>query len=100
MSICSSTTNAFSLALLVELRALLGDEATAERNAVRMLCDLQMRDGGWPSCAGMRVTRGDVYEPWLQRRDAGAVYRDTNRVLTTATAVRALTRHAVEPAAR
>lgn len=86
--------DAFDRSLL--LTALLHTTARIPRAAHRLANDLLASrgdDGLWEGSAWLRVTRDDCAEPWERPFDSGNLYCDDG-VLTSATAVRALSEFA------
>ncbi|MEU4065739.1 hypothetical protein AB0F25_25515 [Streptomyces wedmorensis] len=78
---------AFETALLLRCRLALRIKDTHE--PLKRLLDRQNHDGSWPASAYLRLTTPTVYEPW-NTVDAGTVYLDQQRILTTATVIKAL----------
>jgi squalene cyclase len=84
----------FSIALLAEIGLSIDGQnggAQLERR-LRALCELQARDGSWPSSAILRLTHSDCPQPWRRDGDVGDLYPDVNRLITSSTVLRSLAR--------
>ncbi len=81
--------NAFDLACVLGIATVrCGTAAPISHNLVPELLSLQLPDGSWPGTPSLRVTETTCYEPW--RHPQGRTYIDRKGLVTTATAVRAL----------
>ncbi|MCU1431974.1 MAG: hypothetical protein JWP95_1079 [Actinotalea sp.] len=79
------------LACLVgTMHVVLGAAAAATREVAGVLLAQQRPDGGFDGGADLRVTRATCRRPWEQAE--GDLYRDDHGLLTTAMALRVLTR--------
>jgi hypothetical protein len=88
----TTPANAFERALLLDALHLC-DGAPALCDALAAtLVEEQLADGSWPSAPILRITRRTCTEPW-KAPDAGELYRDTDRLFTSATVVAVLGRH-------
>lgn len=79
---------AFDLAWVLALAVLDGDPPGATGALARLLVARQREDGGWPGGPDLRVTAPSCHRPWVS--PLGARYEDDRRLITTASAVRAL----------
>ncbi len=84
----------FSIALLAEIGLSIdGKNGSAQlERRLRALCELQARDGSWPSSAILRLTNSDCPEPWRREGDVGDLYPDVKRLITSSTVLRSLAR--------
>jgi hypothetical protein len=78
----------FDLIWLTGIAEMLG--AAAWRDMLAVLLGARNRDGGWPGQRVLRVTEPDCPEPWREAK--GQCYADQRGILTTAFALRMLTR--------
>lgn len=86
--------SAFDLACVAQaLGTVAGSELAGP--VLRELIALQDANGRWPGGANLRVTDPDCAAPWSEPR--GRLYIDGRGVITTATALRALTRARKRP---
>jgi hypothetical protein len=81
--------SAFDLAFVTANAALHDPRGTTCRDLAGLLLRLQESEGHWAGAANLRVTRHDASDPW--NRPEGALYADTDHLITTASAVLALT---------
>lgn len=81
-AVAESTLSAFDLAFAVGVAALRGTPAGA---GLHRLLRQQQSDGSWPGAANLRVTDPRCFRPW--EKPLGTLYIDTQRLLTTASAL-------------
>lgn len=62
----------------------------AEAEMVYKLCNSQLDDGSWESVPTLRLTPRNCFEPY---EESHQLYRDHNRILTSATVLQALTQY-------
>jgi hypothetical protein len=80
--------SAFDLALVLGISLFGSDQGMREKYAADLL-KLQLKDGSWMESTNLRIVRTDCYPGQPVK---GQLYIDTQKVLTTATAVRMLAR--------
>lgn len=78
------------LALVTGIADLQGAPAPLTARLAGLLLEKQRGDGAWPGGPNLRVTDPDCRAPWVDAR--GALYTDTNHLITTATALAVLAR--------
>jgi hypothetical protein len=81
--------SAFDLAFVAANAALHDAHGATCRDLTDLLLRLQESEGHWEGAANLRVTRHDAADPW--HRPEGALYVDIDHLITTASAVVALT---------
>lgn len=79
---------AFDLAWALALSAFDGDPPHVVHALARILAARQLADGSWAGGRDLRVTAPQCYRPWVL--PLGTTYEDDERLMTTASAVRAL----------
>jgi hypothetical protein len=82
--------NPFDLACYIGIESLRDPADPRIPGHLRALLNWQGRDGSWVGAPNLRVTVNTCYAPWND--PVGAYYADTLGTITTATAVRVLTR--------
>lgn len=87
-SLSNPIESAFDLACLVALAAISQFSAEGNIELLNILCVLQEANGKWHGGWNLRVTDPECAEPWIQPQ--GKLYLDHHGLITTATALRAL----------
>ena len=93
-----SVRSAFDMAWVLAIAALDGDPRPAVSSLARLLIDAQRDDGGWQGAPNLRVTSPACHSPWVF--PVGQLYTDGRGLMTTASAIRALTMAVGENATR
>jgi hypothetical protein len=82
-------TNSYSGAAWIAGSLLLSGHIDAGRELFRQITTYQRADGSWDSALDLRVTNPEISVP-DERPESGQVYGDQNRLMTTASIIRAL----------
>src|SRR5439155_3557774 len=78
-------SSAFDLSFVLGISSLARPDLSIVDDLVSKLLGLQLPDGRWPGAPNLRVTHHECYRPW--ERPVGALYIDTQGLISTASAI-------------